>query len=95
MASLFQFQNGEPAAAHPGDGDAPSPLRGYMGITHLTEELLPLAGFRGAELNMLIAVKANSNSATQFMSGSILNSIFHGYKLARKCLKLILFHSYL
>lgn len=95
MASSFQFQNGRAAAAHPVDGDAPSPLRSYMGITQLTEGILPLAGFRGAELNMLFAVKANSNSASQFMSGSILNSICHRSKTARKRLKLILFHSYL
>lgn len=43
-----------------------------MGMTHLTEGILPLAGFGGAELNMLVAVKANSNFATLFMSGSIL-----------------------
>lgn len=51
-------------AAHPMDGDPPSPLRGYMGITHLTEGILSLAGFRRGELNMLVAVKANSNFAS-------------------------------
>lgn len=69
MASLFQFQNGGAAAAHPLDGDAWLPLRGYMGMTHLTAGILPLAGFRGAQLNILIADKANSKFASHFMSG--------------------------
>lgn len=69
------------------------PVDGYMGMTHLTEGILPLAGFGGAELNTFVAVKTNSNFASQFLSGSILNSIFHGSKIPRKRLKL--FHSYL
>lgn len=64
MAFSFQFQNGGATASHPVDGDAPSPLRGYMGITHLTEGILSLTGFRRAELNVLVAVKANSNFAS-------------------------------
>lgn len=93
MASSSQFQNGGAEAAHPVDGDASSPLRAFVGMTHLTEGILPLAGFRGAELNMFLAVKANNNFATPFMSGSILNNTFHGSKIARKRLKL--FHNYL
>lgn len=85
MASSFQFHNDGAVAAHPVDG--------YMGMTHLTKGILPLTGFRGAELNTLVAAKASSNFASQLMSGSILNSTFHGSKIARKRLKL--FHSYL
>lgn len=91
MAS-FQFQSGGAAAAHPVDGCAVA-TEGSQGMTHLTEGISLSAGFRGAELNILVAVKANRNIASQLMSGSILNSVFHGSKIARKRLKL--FHSYL
>lgn len=47
-----------------------------MHCASLTEGLLPLAGFRGAELSMLVVFKANSNFAGQFMSDATLNSIF-------------------
>lgn len=55
-----------------------------MHYTYLTEGLLPLAGFGWAELSMLTAVKANSNSASQFMSDMILNSIFSWVQASKK-----------
>lgn len=55
-----------------------------MHYAYLTEGLLPLAGFGWAELSMLIAVKANSKSASQFMSDMIQNSIFSWVQASKK-----------
>lgn len=55
-----------------------------MHYAHLAEGLLPLGGFGGAELSMLITIKANSSSSSYFTWDTTLNSIFSWVQASKK-----------